>query len=56
MKVSGQLHALAALPPGKESTLRIVEEACWASEQVYTQYWAKAQFPAPDTGLIIISV
>jgi len=32
---SGQLHALATLPPGKEPLVPTGEEAGWASEPVY---------------------
>jgi hypothetical protein len=34
MEVSGQLHALAALPPGKEPSVTIVWEAGLPSEPV----------------------
>jgi hypothetical protein len=34
--MSGQLHAPAALTPGKEPPVRIGEEAGWASEPVWT--------------------
>jgi hypothetical protein len=38
MGVSGQRHAPAALlPPGKGSPVRIVQEAGWAPEPVWTQ-------------------
>jgi len=32
MEVSGQLHAPAALSPGKEPLVSIVQEAGWAPE------------------------
>jgi hypothetical protein len=35
MEVSGQLHAPAALPQGKQLPLAIVYEAAWAQEQVW---------------------
>jgi hypothetical protein len=35
--VSGQRHAEAALYPGKGPPVRIVQEAGWAPEQVWTQ-------------------
>jgi hypothetical protein len=37
MEVSGQLHAPAALPPGKETLVHIVQEAEWAPEPFWTQ-------------------
>jgi hypothetical protein len=36
MVVSGQLHAPAASPPGKEPPVPIVYEAGWAPEPVWT--------------------
>jgi hypothetical protein len=39
MKVSGQLHAPAALPLEKVSLLPIGQEAEWAPEPVWTQWW-----------------
>jgi hypothetical protein len=36
--VSGQLHAPAALPPGKEPLVPIGEEAEWAPEPVWTRW------------------
>jgi hypothetical protein len=38
MGVSGQLHALAALPPGKESPEPFDQEAGWFPEPVWT-FW-----------------
>jgi len=40
-EVSGQLHALAALPPAS-----IGKEAGWAPEPAWTQ-WGREKFPAP---------
>jgi hypothetical protein len=34
--MSGQLHALPALPPGKELPVPIRQEAGWAPEPVWT--------------------
>jgi hypothetical protein len=34
MELSGQLHALAGLPPGKDSPITIGYEAAWAPEPV----------------------
>jgi hypothetical protein len=36
MEVIGQLHAPAALPPGKEPPVSIEYEDGWASEPVWT--------------------
>jgi hypothetical protein len=41
MEVSGQLDALAALPPGKEPAVLIGYEAVWAPETVW---WRKETF------------
>jgi hypothetical protein len=38
MEVSGQLHAPAALPPGKEPLVTIGYDAGWALEPVWT-WW-----------------
>jgi hypothetical protein len=35
-EVSGQLHAPASLPPGKEPPVHIGKEAGWTSEPVLT--------------------
>jgi hypothetical protein len=40
MEVSGQLHELAALPPGKEPQEPIGLEAGWAPDSVWTP-WRK---------------
>jgi hypothetical protein len=45
MEVSGQLHSLAALLPGKETLVPIGWEAGWASEPVWTRWW-REKFPA----------
>jgi hypothetical protein len=37
MEVSGQLHAPAALPPGKEPLVPIGQEAGWAPEPFWMQ-------------------
>jgi hypothetical protein len=36
MEVSGQFHAPAALPPGKQPPVSIGQEAGWAPEPVWT--------------------
>jgi len=36
MEVSGQLHALVALPPGKEPLVSIGQETGWAPEHFWT--------------------
>jgi len=46
MKVSGQLHAPAALLPEKEPPVSIVREAEWAPEPVRKRWW-REKFPAP---------
>jgi hypothetical protein len=46
MEVSGQLHAPAALSPGKEPLVPIVQEAGWAPEPFWMQWWGE-KFPTP---------
>jgi hypothetical protein len=46
MEVSGQLHASAALPPGKEPLMTIEQEAAWAPEPLWTRF-RREKFPAP---------
>jgi len=46
MEVSGQLHAPAALPPGKEPMVPIGWGARWAPEPFWTRRW-REKFPAP---------
>jgi hypothetical protein len=46
MEVGGQVHAQAALPPGKEPQVPIRQEAWWATEPVWTRWWGE-KFPAP---------
>jgi hypothetical protein len=55
--VSGQLHAPAALlPPGKGSTVPIVQEAGWAPEPVWIQRLQEKSFvPAGDRTPIALS-
>jgi hypothetical protein len=49
MRVSGQRHAPAALPPGKGSPVPIGQEAGWAPEPVWTQRLEEKSFdPAGD--------
>jgi hypothetical protein len=38
MEVSGQFHAPAALPPGKEPLVPTGEEAGWAPEPFWTRW------------------
>jgi hypothetical protein len=47
MEVSGQLHAPAALPRGKESLEPFGYEAGWASEPIWMQL-CREKFPAPS--------
>jgi hypothetical protein len=46
MELSGQLHAPAALPPGKDPLVPTGKETSWAPEPVWTWWW-KDKFPAP---------
>jgi hypothetical protein len=46
MEASGQLHAPAALPLGKEPPLAIGQEAGWTPEPVWTRWW-REKFPDP---------
>jgi hypothetical protein len=46
MDVSGQLHAPAALPPGKEPLVPTELEAGWAPEPFWTRWW-REKFSAP---------
>jgi hypothetical protein len=47
MEVSGQLHAPAALPPGKEPLVPIGQEAGWAPEPVWMRWWREISQPLP---------
>jgi hypothetical protein len=44
MEVNGQLHAPAALPPGKEALVPIGQEAGWNPEPFWTWWW-REKFP-----------
>jgi hypothetical protein len=46
MEVSGQLHAPAALPAGKEPLVPTGYEDGWASEPFWKR-WCRKKFPAP---------
>jgi hypothetical protein len=46
MEVNGQLHALVALPPGKEPPVSIGQEAGWVPEPVST-LWSRDKTHAP---------
>jgi hypothetical protein len=46
MKVSGQLHAPVALPPGKQLLAATGKEFGWAPEPVWTRWW-REKFPVP---------
>jgi hypothetical protein len=48
MEVSGQLHAPAALPPGKEPLVRTEQEAEWAPEPFWTR-WCRKKFPRRES-------
>jgi hypothetical protein len=43
MELSGQLHALDALPPGKEPLVHTGQEAGWVPEPFWT--WWREKFP-----------
>jgi hypothetical protein len=47
MEMSCQLHVPAALPPGKELSVPIVQEAGWAPEPVWT-FWSTEKCLSPD--------
>jgi hypothetical protein len=49
MEVSGQLHAPAALPPGKESPVPSGEEAGWATELVWITLRREKSGPYRDS-------
>jgi hypothetical protein len=54
MEVSGQLHAPAALLPEKQLLVPIAQEAGWAPELLWMQWWEE-KFPAharPRTPII----
>jgi hypothetical protein len=46
MEMSGQFHAPAALPPGKEPRIHVGYEAGWVPEPFWTRWW-REKFPAP---------
>jgi len=46
MEVNGQLHTPASLPPGKDPSGPIRQEAGWATESVWTR-WKREKFPSP---------
>jgi hypothetical protein len=58
MRVSGQRHVPGrALPPGKEPSVPIVQEAGWAPEPVWTQEVKEKSFaPVGDRTLFVQSV
>jgi hypothetical protein len=47
MEMSGQLHTLATLYPGKEPLVPIGYEAGWAPEPFWMRWW-REKFPAPN--------
>jgi hypothetical protein len=49
--MSGQLHAPAALPPGKWPLVHIGQEAGWASEPVWMQWWGEKFLAPTRTGM-----
>jgi hypothetical protein len=50
MKVSGQLQAPAALPPGEKLPVPIEQEAGWVPESVWT-LWSREKYllPTPES-------
>jgi hypothetical protein len=46
MEVSGQFHAPASLPPGKEPSVPTVSESGWAPETVWT-LWNREKSLSP---------
>jgi hypothetical protein len=46
MEVSGQFHAPAALPPGKESPVPVGQESGWEPVSFWTRWW-REKFLAP---------
>jgi len=51
MEVSSQIHAMAALLPGKEPPVHIGEKAGWAPEPVGKRWWGgKNPFPYWEPG------
>jgi hypothetical protein len=49
LEVSGQLHALAALPPEKEPQVPIGQEDGWNSEPVWTIWRSENSWPHRDS-------
>jgi hypothetical protein len=49
LEVSGQLHAPAALPPGKQPPVSIGYEAEWAPEPVWTTWRKEISLPYRDS-------
>jgi hypothetical protein len=47
--MSGQLHAPAALPPGKEPPVPIEQEVGWTSEPVWTIWIRENSWPHRDS-------
>jgi hypothetical protein len=49
MEMSGQLHASAALPLGKEHSVPIGQEVGWTSESVWTTWIRENSLPYRDS-------
>jgi hypothetical protein len=49
LELSGQLHAPAALPPGKEPPVPIGEEGRWTPEPVWTTWRRENSWPYGDS-------
>jgi len=50
MDVSGQLHAMAVLYPKQRPPVPIWQEAAWAPDPVWTQWWRRGIPSLPPTG------
>jgi hypothetical protein len=48
LEVSGQLHAPAALPPGKEPPVPFEYEVGWTAEPVWTIWRSENSYPHRD--------
>jgi hypothetical protein len=49
LEMSGELHAPAALPPGKEHPVHIGEEVGWTPEPVWTTWRRENSWPYKDS-------
>jgi hypothetical protein len=49
VEVNGQLHAPAALPPGKDPTISIASEAGWPPQPIWALWRSKNLLPYRDS-------